>query len=249
MGAIFNFIFKSGLEEGFWSTVKWLFYLKIGGVAVIDIIAAFLAWDKLEGWQIFCGLVFMSLVAIWIVNGFIFYFYPYWQSKRERTTGNRRPAVELVTRGSTKAFWDEVKKTGHVWALWYNGGDAKNEKIFDDMCIRKLALLNGSDDTLMGYHSRLYQTPKEIQKGLIKDTAEAAEKAGIKVKYWPNPLPFSMTFFEPESSSAKVQLEIQIPGAPLRESLSMIFHKHRDMIIYESLLAFFKRAYPDKDDF
>lgn len=153
-------------------------------------------------------------------------------------------SVILKTRRDSQTFWDDIKKAGHVWAFWYNGGDARNQRIFDVKQPKKLVLLDRSDDALMGYHSDLFDTPKDTQKSLIKDTAEAAERAGIKVKYWPSPMPFSMTFFEPESPTGRVQLEIQIPHAPLNESLSMVFHKDKHAVIYGHLLMFFDKAYP-----
>ncbi len=69
-----GFVWNSGREEAFWSTVKWIF-TKLGVVVVLDGVFAYLTWDNLKSWQLLLVMVFLAVAGIWIVNGIIFRFY------------------------------------------------------------------------------------------------------------------------------------------------------------------------------
>lgn len=80
------FVYSSGKEEAFWSTVKWILS-RMGLAAVLDSIAAYLVWNELRAWQLFVLLVFITLAGIWIVNGIMFWLY------RRRENGGREAAT------------------------------------------------------------------------------------------------------------------------------------------------------------
>jgi hypothetical protein len=82
---LWDFIYHSGKEEAFWSTVG-LIWAKLGGATLLAGITGYLTLGQLAGWQIFTLIVLMALAGVWIVNGIAFYLYPYWQAKNESET-------------------------------------------------------------------------------------------------------------------------------------------------------------------
>jgi hypothetical protein len=233
MSKFFSDVFGKVLASAIWDNIK--------GVGMTAALLGLIAWLRDASWLILVPLLIGVGVA---VN---------WLSQKLSKTGNsdgssavqnNDTGIELKTRKSPPSFWDEVEKAGQVWAFWYNGGDALNRKIFQQFKRpNKLVLLDNKDDALLDYHARLHHTQKDTQRIAIRDTADAAKKAGIEVKYWPNPMPFSMTFFEPESQNGRVQIEFQIPDAPIDQSPSVVIHREVYPDVYGNLLAFFRRAH------
>ncbi len=190
---------------------------------------------RAEIWEGIGALIFfLSVIAL------------IWERKPKTEASLTRVSAELRTRKSHPPFWSEIERAGQVWAFWYNGGDAFNRKIFEKFKRpNKLVLLDNNDDALLDYHVRLHGGQKDTLKTMIRDTTNAAKQAGIDVAYWSSPMPFTMTFFEPESQNGRVQVEFQIPGASLDDAPSVTIHRSAEPQIYSDLLAFFKRALGD----
>jgi hypothetical protein len=189
-------------------------------------------------WYIQIGPGVLAFGIVWLI---LWYWFPFLIKRRLKKLGI------LKTRESGGSFWEELAEADRVWAFWYNGGDARNRRIFEQLKRpNRLVLLDNTDNTLLDYHIGLYGGKRDTLHNAIRDTAIDAANAGIEVKLWPHPMPFTMTIFDPESLNGRIQVEFQIPGAPLNQSPSVIVHRRTDAQIFLNLLEFFKRAIGDK---
>jgi hypothetical protein len=216
--------------------INWL--IVAGGVALIgSMLTLFVDRFANAHWGIQAAFIFGIVALVWVPTWIFFPAVVRWRVRRMGL---------LQTRGTLPSFEDELRESDRVWAFWYNGGNARNQQIFREIKKPHRLVLLDPNSRFLDYHSGLYGEPVDTMKRKIIDTADNAKKEGVEVKFWDNPLPFTLTIFDPESLAGRIRVEFQIPGGALGQAPSVMVYRRTDPKIYADLLAFFKRGIGDQ---
>jgi hypothetical protein len=216
----FDFVFKSGLEEGFWSTVKWVLFAKIGGVTVVDIIVGYLAWGDLKPWQLILVLLFVSLIVIWLVNGVVFYLFPIWRSRKQKTAvqaAASQSEVEFLDRRELDRKYpahDFLKYGNDVYLCWVSGQGVltRNPKQFlESKCIKIFLLPDPQSDYIKMLWDSVDNREQYNMAQQIKNMTREARKYGVPVRWVRSYIGTNITVVNPDRADGYVNLEPTLP--------------------------------------